>query len=370
MFLVLVKRFRTVTLLLIRRERWTFVLCLWVLASTVWSVDPGETFRRAIALVGTSMVGLYLGMRYEPRQQLRLIALVVGLGAIASLTVGLFAPGIGLAPDTNDGAWQGIYHLKNALGRMMALGVICSAVIFLGQRRNRAVVAVMFLLSCALLLLSRSATAVVVSFLMMLILPFRRFLYFRIRPLIGVMSAVLVALTAVGLWALDHSDQLFEALGKSASLTGRIPLWEYVWKEITQHPIQGYGFGAFWQSWEGERVSDAVNWEAAVPHSHNGFLEMWLGIGAVGLAIVLIGFARNFRAGLRVAKSSRQIYPSWPLLLLIFTVLYNLTESSLLGINSLLWMIYVANSFWLVRFNEERKLALRQDEELELAYSA
>jgi exopolysaccharide production protein ExoQ len=367
LFLFLLRKFRKTALALILKEKWTLILCLWALASTLWSVGPSESLRHGLALVGTSMAGLYVGMRYEPRQQLKMFALVIGLGAIASLVAGLLFPGIGV---TVDGSWQGIYFPKNSLGRMMALGVLCFAVQYLGQRRHRVARAGMFLLCCALLFLSKSATAVVVTFLMLAILPFRKMLLLRTRPLIGLVTVLFLFVVSAGWWAIEYSDKILLALGRTSSLTGRIPLWQLVIQEIAVRPIQGYGFTAFWTSWEGERVSDTVAWDVAVPHAHNGFLEMWLGVGIIGLAILLISMWRNFVSGMRVARARPEIDQAWPLLLLAFTVLYNLTETSWPGVNSLLWMAYVANSFWLVRTIEEEKHAVELHEELEPAYSA
>jgi exopolysaccharide production protein ExoQ len=367
LFLFLVRKFRKTALFLVQKEKWTLLLCIWAVVSTVWSVGPAETFRHSLALVGTSMAGLYLGMKYEPRQQLKMIALVVGLGAVASLIAGLLFPGIGV---TVDGSWQGIYFPKNSLGRIMALGALCFGLQILGQRRHRLVRVGMFLLCGTLLFLSRSATAVVVTFLMLAILPFRKALFLRTRQFIGLVAVLSVFVVSAVWLAVAYSDQILQTLGRNSTLTGRIPLWQLVLKEIAARPFQGYGFTAFWTSWEGERVSDTVAWDVAVPHAHNGFLEMWLGIGIIGLAIVLIGMGRNLVVGLRVAKARPEIEQAWPLLLLAFTVLYNLTETSLPGVNSLLWMAYVANSFWLVRTVEEEKYAVEVHEELEPAYSA
>jgi exopolysaccharide production protein ExoQ len=365
--LIMLRKFRKTALSLVLKERWTMVLCIWAVASTLWSVGPAESLRHSLALVGTSIAGLYIGMRYEPKQQLKMFALVIGLGAIASLIAGLLFPGIGFTPD---GSWQGVYHLKNSLGRIMAFGAICFALLALSERRHRAARIAMLLLCCVLLVLSRSATAVVVSLVMFALLPLRKALYLRMRPLIALAALLPVFVATVGFWVIENSDKILQGLGRTASLTGRIPLWQLVIKEIALRPIMGYGFTAFWTSWEGERVSDTVNWEAAVPNAHNGFLELWLGIGMIGVAIMLLSMWRNLVSGLRVAKARPAIDQSWPLLLLAFTVLYNLTETSLPAVNSLMWMAYIANSFWLVRTSEEERLAPELVEEPEPAYSA
>jgi exopolysaccharide production protein ExoQ len=349
----LILRFRTPAMEAIKRDKWTAILCLWAIASALWSADAGESFRRALGLVGTSMAGLYIGLRFDPKQQLQTIASVIGLGAVASLLVCLFFPGIGV---TSDGCWDGVYLIKNTMGRMMAMGALCFILLALSERRRRIVRLGYFLLCCGLLILSRSATAVVVTVLIIAILPLRKLLYLRTRHLLAATALLIPFLAAAVIWSVESFDEIVLALGRTASLSGRIPLWQLVWDEITHKPLLGYGFTAFWNSWEGQRVSDTVAWDVAVPHAHNGFLEIWLGLGIIGLVMLLINLVRNFGMAVRSARTHPGAESSWPLLLLVFTVLYNLTENSLLGVNSMPWLAYVAVSFWLVREQQEEEI--------------
>jgi exopolysaccharide production protein ExoQ len=364
-------KYRTAALRLVMRERWMAALCLWALVSAVWSVDPNETLRRSLALAGTCLAGLYLGMRYELKDQLRLMAWAIGIGAVCSLLAVVVLPGVGFS---SDGGLQGVYNMKNSLGRMMSMGAFCFGLLAVVERRHRAFRLLLFLLCCALLVLSKSATAVVVTVLMFALLPLRRLLYLRARKL-AVVAVCLGPVAAAGIfWLVESSDEVLQSLGRTSSLTGRIPLWHEVLKEVALRPFRGFGFSAFWGSWDGQRVSDTVAWDTAVPNSHNGFLEIWLGLGLIGLALLLISLARTFVLGFRAARSHRSIDASWPLLLVLFTVLYNLTESSLLGVNSLPWTAYAAVSFWLVRAAREEavepELQIEAQREREPAYSA
>ncbi len=356
----LASRFKTTAMRVIKRDKWMAVLCLWVIASTLWSVDPAESFRRALGLVGTSMAGLYISLRYEPKQQLQTIASVIGVGALASLLVCLFLPGIGV---TSDGCWEGVYLIKNTMGRIMAMGALCFALLALSERRHRVVRFSLFLLCCALLVMSRSATALVVTVLILAVLPLRKLLYLRTRRLLAATAVLAPVLAAGALFTVGSWDEILFALDRTPSLSGRIPLWQLVWDEITRKPLLGYGFTAFWTSWEGRRVSETVAWDVAVPHAHNGFLEIWLGLGIIGLGLLLISLARNFAMALRVARQNPGVEYSWPLLLLIFTVLYNLTENSMLGVNSLPWMAYTFVSFWLFREAREEQLEVALEAE-------
>ncbi len=347
-------KFRGSALSLVLTERWLAVLCVWAILSIVWSVEPAESFRRCLALVGSTIAGLYLGLLYEPKQQLKAIAYAIGLGALGSVAVAIMVPSVAFMPT---GELQGVYFLKNTLGHMMSLGAFCFALLALDERRRRVVHVGMFLLCCVLLVLSKSATAAVVALLMLALLPLRKLLYLRPRRLLAAIAILVPVLAFATIWIVNSAEDLLAAVGRSSSLSGRIPLWQHVLQQITERPILGYGFSAFWNSWQGERVSDAVNWDAAVPHAHNGFLEVWLGLGIVGLAMILCSLSRNFFLALRVARSNREMEYSWPLLLVIFTALYNLTENSFLVVNATSWIAYCAASYWLAGTAREAALA-------------
>lgn len=347
-------------------EKWLAALCAWAIASVAWSTNPEDSLRHALALTGTTIAALYLGLHFEPKQQLKLIAYAIGVGAVASALVIIAVPSVGITPD----GMQGVYNLKNSLGRVMSLGVLCFAMLTLSERRRRMVRVVMFLLCCTLLVLSKSATALVVTVLMLALLPFRKLLYLRTRQLLAA-GAILIPLTAAAtFFIVQSSEDILQALGRNSSLTGRVPLWQLVLTSISDHPILGYGFTAFWNSWEGERVIDTVNWNTAVPHAHNGFLEVWLGLGLIGLALILISLSRNFVFALRIARSNRGVEYSWPLVLVVFTVLYNVTENSLLTVNSLPWIAYAAASYWLARTAREGAAEREPHTNAEPAYSA
>jgi exopolysaccharide production protein ExoQ len=364
--IVFLVKYRTATLRLLLSERWLAALCIWALASVAWSVGPGESLRRAVALVGTTVAGLYLGLHFDPKQQLKLIAYAIGLGAIASLLVIIAIPSVGITPD----GMQGVYNLKNSLGRMMSLGVLCFVLLAFDERRKKAVHVGMLLLCGVLLVLSKSATAVVVTMLMLATLPFRKLLYLRPRRLLAAITVTVPMVAAATFWVVESSEDILSAFGRESSLSGRIPLWQLVVRAIWDRPIRGYGFSVFWNSWEGERVSDTVKWDSAVPHSHNGFLEVWLGLGIIGLAIILISLLRNLLFALHVARSRHEIQYSWPLLLVIFTALYNLTEVSFMMVNSTPWIAYCGASYWLVRAVREEAFEPERQPEAEPAYSS
>ena len=338
-------------LALLFEERWILLLLLLALASTLWSVDSAETFRRALGLAGTTMAGLFIGIRYKPRQQIRILALCIGIAAVASLAAGLFFPGLGRTPD---GAWQGVFYLKNALARVMTLGVVCFAFLAIGQRRNRIIYISMMVLCGLLILLAKSATGIVVCAAMLVLLPFRRTLRWpNRRPAAAIVALVLVS---VSLIAWNNHDAILSMLSRDSSLTGRLPLWHEVKLEILDRPMLGSGFAAFWTTPQADRYRDILGWDA--PNAHNGFLDTALGLGCIGLAVLAMQLLRTLARGILVAAQSDKIIDAWPLFFLIYCFLYNLTESTLPVGNSVFWILYSANAYWLVsvqKVNSVRK---------------
>jgi hypothetical protein len=83
LILFLVKS-RAAALRLMFTEKWLAALCAWAIASVAWSANPEDSLRHALALTGTTIAALYLGLHFEPKQQLKLIAYAIGVGAVAS----------------------------------------------------------------------------------------------------------------------------------------------------------------------------------------------------------------------------------------------------------------------------------------------
>ena len=97
-----------------------FVLAGLTMASATWSLDPGVTVRRSLAVVMTAVFGLWLAARFSWRDLIRLIAAMFAVLAIGSLIAGAVFPGFGVMNEVHVGAWKGLWWEKNTLGAMMA----------------------------------------------------------------------------------------------------------------------------------------------------------------------------------------------------------------------------------------------------------
>jgi exopolysaccharide production protein ExoQ len=110
----------------------------------------------------------------------------------------------------------------------------------------------------------------------------------------------------------------------TASLTGRIPLWQVLIEQVWQHPWMGSGFAAFWSPAHiSELASTAVSGRAS---AHNGFLEELLNTGVVGLTILLAFCLGTLTVALRRARRGDPL--GWLVFLfMVFYLLLNLTNA-------------------------------------------
>jgi O-antigen ligase len=102
------------------------------------------------------------------------------------------------------------------------------------------------------------------------------------------------------------------------TLTGRVPLWQFIWEETADVRLQGVGYGAFWLRDRTEEANDALQWFPR--QSHNAYIDIMSGVGVVGLAIALtIGVVSLIRAMLMLnASSGPEIYALVALLCVAF----------------------------------------------------
>jgi O-antigen ligase len=330
------------------RELLLWMLLLLACCSVTWSPVPAMTLRRSVALVATTGVGLYLATRYTIGEQVRLLAKALLLAAVVSLAVIVLWPERGVYGSEGGfrGIWyRGLYENKNVLGRLMALGAV-SAVCAFFESERRLFWSCGFLLCLGMLALTRSGTSIVVFAVTLGSLPVLMLLRWNYRLALLLIGSAMAPGGLVIAWLWTNAETAFSLLGKDTTFTGRVDIWMAVMDMIWKRPWLGYGFGGFWRGWEGPSayVSQIAGWE--VPHSHNGFLDLWLALGVWGLALFVVWFTiAFFRALAAMVHSERVGEGIWPVVYFLFTVLYNLTESTILRPHSIFWMLFVAAVF-------------------------
>jgi exopolysaccharide production protein ExoQ len=144
-----------------------------------------------------------------------------------------------------------------------------------------------------------------------------------------------------------HYDALLAMLGRNASLTGRIPMWQAVLGEfVSQRPVLGFGLGAFWNSLSNRVVvQQAVGWGNPVEIGDNGWLDVQLGLGGIGLAFFMLLLMALLTRGADRMRRGHEFVDSLPLVFLLMASLANVAFSLFFEIESGVWLILVAFLF-------------------------
>lgn len=328
------------------RDKFLILLVGFALASIFWTTDPQITLRRSVALVGTTLFGLYLATRYSLRELLRLLALSLSIGALLSVVFALALPTYGIeAYNLGISSWRGIYRHKNLLGRLMGLNAITLLLLAPGNYRNRWILRAGVGLSVSLLLLSSSKGALVVFLVLLILWPVYRLLQWNDTLAVPVLIIVILVGGSLTTLLVDNLEFLLNSIGKDVTLTGRIPLWAAVIDKIGEQPLLGYGFNGFWLGWEGESADIWQQFTWTPPHAHNGFLDLALDLGVLGLSIFVVGFLMSFIRASRWVRSTKAAEPIWLLEYLAFIFIANQSETTILLENDIFWVLYVATVF-------------------------
>jgi O-antigen ligase len=340
-----------------RRARWVVALSLIAAASAAWSQDPVFTLRRSAVLFATTAFGVYFGSRYSISEQLRLLAWTCALIVLTSFGLGLFLPDYGVDHLLHPGDWRGVFIHKNVLARVMLLSVLVFHFVrptIFGKLRWVGIAACLGLLA-----LSRSVTGVVVFALLLATLPLWRLV--RSNLTIIIPAGIVIGFVTVGAAVLVamHGRELLDVLHRSPTLTGRTDLWPAVLVSIGKRPWLGYGFNAFWMGMQGESASVITRLGWAPAHAHNGFFDLLLDLGILGLGTFLAGYLSLWNKSLRLLRSATGPYPVWLCVYLVFMFVYNLAESSILVQNNLFWILYVSAASTLAALFPEEYLSAK-----------
>lgn len=323
--------------------------------SAIWSVDSGVTLRRVGTLVTTLLVSVHLTWRFDTEKGLSIIGQALLLICVLSLGTVILMPQYGVtqpAPDTTAdlvGTWKGVLPTKNTLGWTCIAGVQVYLWRFIVEREKRwrhfaALVLIVFIA-----LETRSATALIGIMLSMFLLIFLNLRRWQ-SPRRIALEWLVLGLLGLAIFAVClFPGEIFGLFGKSADLTGRVPLWISVFDSIWRRPLLGYGYGAFWVDDNPEmlRIWSLNPWQP--PNAHNGFLDVTLDLGFVGLALASLIILTGVKRALAWCKQPEAPWATYVCTLLIVLIVTALTETAFHRGGELLCLLLSFCYFTLIR---------------------
>ncbi|MGQ4648015.1 O-antigen ligase family protein [Lyngbya aestuarii] len=359
-FFLIIARWKSSTRTALR-DQLVWILAGTALISFLWSDFPDWSLKKGITTLQTTYFGLYMSSRFSLKQQLQMLAWALGIVAVLSLLFSLAFSGAAIEAGANEGAWRGPFVQKNILARLVVLGAIVFLLLTLDSPRPRYPLWGGLLLSVALILLTGSKTALLLFIIIVLVLPLYKSLRYRDTIVIPLIIAVILVTGSIAVLLIGNWENLLLGLGRDPTLSGRTDLWELAIEKIAERPWLGYGYQGFWQEGGGAEVI----WKAEgykPPHAHNGFVNISLDLGLVGLALFLLTIAITYIRSIAWLRSSKTAIELWPICYVTFFFMYNHSENTIIEHNSLFWTLLVAVSLSLKRIKSRES---DQDEETE-----
>lgn len=303
---------------------WIIALCL---VSALWSDFPFLTIRRTATLTISVMFGVYLYQTFGLSRLCRMFEGVAVVLGVLSVVIFFVMPSIGRDSTIDDyDAVRGVFAQKNMLGECSLFGFCCCAYRFTEQRKLAT-----FLPSAILLLgciqLSHSASALMIA---LIVLVFVVMSILRVRPLIRMIYiyAFVSAVVIVAATMLFQPDVIFGAMGRDASLTGRVPLWQVIMTIIAEKPVFGHAYGGFFNADSAGLQYLWLQFPWQPPHSHSGYLDMLVDLGIVGLLAYLWLFASTIFLAFKARSSGTAPLARWVLFFMLINVLMNIDEDT------------------------------------------
>ncbi len=320
----------------------------WLFCTSIWSINPTLTIYKlvVVALFSAAALGISRHLTLlELTQMLSGACLVMMIvGVIAEMALGTFNP-------IGEYRFTGTTHPNT---EATYASIVClSAWTYAGENRKRRwLSAGAFSLAFILLILTKSRTSLAA---MLIALVAMQALRLRGGKRLMFLTAILLA-SGIGLTTISFVGRQFQndlssaaAMGRTedlGSLTGRLPLWEFLLEKVNDSPLIGQGYLAFWDSERIEFLSDLFNWE--IPHGHNMYIDVLLDGGLVGLllfvSMYLVGIVVSARYYLRTGEPGATILFG----ILVFAAIHGCTESlfKMFGFSSFVMISMLLRMAW------------------------
>jgi len=318
------------------------------LLSVMWSDFPFVAFKRWFRDLGNYLVILVALSDPQPLEAVRTVLrrlcyLLIPL----SILLIKYYPEIGKGYDWSGNAmYVGPTTGKNLLGVVALL----SGLFFFWdmvtrwsdrkERRTRRIIQVNFAflaMTIWVLNLANSATSRVCLLLGCLVIAAAHSNVFRRRPaLLKVLIPAGFCLYVILALGFGMNGDLAGAVGKDPTLTDRTQIWAFLLSMHT-NPLLGTGYESFWM---GPRLQWfwQMSGQGHINEAHNGYLEIYLNLGIIGLSLLGLFVMASYRTICRRLTPFSSL-ASLSLALWITFLFYNVTEA---GFRSgLMWLTFL-----------------------------
>lgn len=336
----LIKKYNKILSFLIKEKFLTLFILLCIL-SAAWSDYSLISLKRSFQLFVSFLVIVNSVLFLDINVLLKPLKIIVPLYLFTNLFSCLIIP---QAVD-KAGYWMGIHGHKNGLAQGTYFVFLVSTLYFeKGLDPIKKIYKYLIYTICFLLIVKAQSSTVII----VLTLTLGYWLIKRIEKIfeelkVGrfIMAFFLLFLFFSFSIILYYSSNLIALLpqlfGKDLTISGRGPIWAFIISEIEKRPILGYGFSTYWIM--GSQIVDIFASEFGgfkINQAHNGYLEILLQLGFVGLFFFIIMIIELLYRALKIRHDL-------PIIVLISLLIINYTESILFQPRGIGTLVIIVN---------------------------
>ena len=338
------------------------VLLFWMALSAAWSNYQLVSLAAFGVQLATTIVAVFFAIQFDWRQLLNLFANTIRLILLLSLIIELIAtvtgpikpPFANFEGDTPPAPaywWvqgnlfqseriQGFVGNANLISFIAVLGLVIFLVEYLVSARQQTLAIASMIAAASFIAFARSASMLVALVIVVIVALIAMIAEGKPRLVRHKIYRTTLWSSLFGLFLVAvYWVEITDLLGKSSDASGRFFIWQTVWGLVEQHWILGWGWISHWipgvAPYEGLIVIQKVPYY----HAHNAFLDVWLQLGVVGLAVFLWLLWTTFARVWKLAVVHTNPLYFWPLFAFMVISTQALTESRLLIENG--WMLLV-----------------------------
>lgn len=295
---------------------------------------PSEQFISCARLFVTLLFAIWLQEQFEFMRMVELIGFAQALFILFCVIFIVRYPGYAYeSGSTFTHALKGLYFTKNSFASELSFGILIVAFMIrekIKQRKDFKGWMAVLGIQIVFILMCQATGPVFCTVLALIPLFFPK----HIRLPLGVGYVTCNVFFLFGTLALmPYFEWFFEAIGKDATLTGRIPLWNRIIDVMMGHQtLTGYGYAMFWRDPKAYRMIQQgfSKWSSLAQittGAHNVLMEFWLNIGLIGIACFFLMILYSMRH-IEEISENRYYFSS---IILVYLMMNGLTERCLGG---------------------------------------
>jgi O-antigen ligase len=330
-----------------------FGLMSLMLLSLIWSQYRVMSLVTLGLQITATLFAIFLANQFSWRQLLHILSNTVRFLLVASLAIEIVAAIFGPIkpffpnyqgdePPHASYLWvqgnllqferiQGVMGNANLLAFTAVLGLLLFFIELIVTDRSKWLPGASLALAALMAYLAQSAGMTVAMGLIAFAALVAIFAEGRPKPTRHRIYKVAIAFLAVAIvLGIVFRELVFDLLDRSPDATGRFSIWEKVWGLITEKPLEGWGWIGYWipgvEPFEGLVEINGV----PMYQAHNAYLDTWMQLGILGLALLLWLMIAVFARLWAVAVRHTNPLYLYPLFVFLVIAAQSLSESRLL----------------------------------------